>query len=249
MVSLARSFGNSCLALSELNIHPSLVGTGVEDIWQPYHSMWVMRRSLLDRLGPELPLVLLDRSHFSTLAVEWAKERAGMKGEFVAAARAADICRLDRYDAILVFRVRAHVGLERRRSSHEVFGFWSNPTFLEALDEFYERRLPCLCKGRIISVDATSQGTRELYRELLGIVSSFGVEPNTSRQEISAMAVAELERAGAQWHLGSSYGPPFPVLGYPTMYFRQHSLQLTDRGVQYFDNDRLKELAQEGLLG
>jgi thymidylate kinase len=245
LVSLAVNCGSSCLALSELNVIDETGNSEAATDWRIYHDMWLERQSLIEEIRNQFPLILVDRSHFSNIAVEQAKEAVGYAGQHTEVDRASQILKTSMYDAIIVCDTAPGIGLARRAGAHEVPELWSSLPFLTELRAFFKRDLPHRYPGPLYELDGSGLTRSEMTAAILRILRSLGLRRTQRAQPVTPEEACILEEAGSSRRLGPAYEQALRVLGYPTLYFRQHSLQLDGTKVRWFNTARVRELARQ----
>lgn len=244
MVSLAMICGSSCLALSELNVIDDAGNSEAANDWRVYHHLWLERQSLIEEIRNQFPLILIDRSHFSTIGVEQAKEAAGYGGQHTEAERVAHVLKTSMYDAIIVCDIAPDLGLVRRAAVQEIPQLWSNLAFLTELRTFFKRDLPQLYQGPLYELDGADLTPSEMTAAILRILMSLGLPRTKCAEPVEPEEACILNDAGFGRRLGPAYKQAFRVLGYPTLYFRQHSLQLEGTKVRWFNTARVRELVR-----
>jgi hypothetical protein len=206
--------------------------------WHPFEQMWRTRLDVLNAWRSQKSLIILDRSHLSTLAVCYALDRIGREGAYEEALAVSRSC-ADRFNLVVLFDGPSVAGLSRRKIDQHVPEPWDNIEFLDALRTFYRSEMRRLYVGPILElgvhcIDPAGVIEREILRDQVAIPKPA---PLAAQSHTSA-----LQSAGHTLGLGVSYGPAFEVLGKPTMYFRQHSLQLEGDTPVFFDDHRVIKL-------
>lgn len=245
MVSLAMTYGSSCLALSELNVMADARNASLANDWRVYHHLWLERQTLIAEVRKQFPLILVDRSHFSTIGVEQAKEAACFEGQYEEADAASRVLSGDMYDAIILCDVAPDIGLARRAGAQEIPELWSNRRFLTELRSFFKNNLPNLYQGPLHEVDCTNLTHLQTRSAMFRLLRSFGLRLTEPAELANPEESRTLLDAGCDRWLGPAYGKAFRVFGCPTLYFRQHSLQLEGTTVRWFDTSRVRELARQ----
>ncbi len=237
---------NYCL-LPELSPNPLLLRSHFNNIsrdyWSWYHVAWKDRIKILSQYKLQWQqriCMLFDRSYYTNLAFTYA---TGNLAEYQAQlAQIQNDFKQNDFDAIIILDASPTIGIQRRINNKDVPPYpWSNINFLEKLREFYHVQLPKIYSGTLyyISTDnlTIAECQQQLHLHLPGKITEHAniPTPNTIANLIYKQAM--------KYNLGRPYTKIVNVLGSPTVYFRQHALQLNHKEqVVFLDNLRLQHL-------
>ncbi|MCB1181173.1 MAG: deoxynucleoside kinase [Chlamydiia bacterium] len=212
-----------------------------------YHQMWMNRFAILEQLGDEEACFLLDRSYITNLAFAYAFDKLTDREDYYSKHRA--LLERDRdintdFDLVIVLDGTPDICLERRhRMNDEIPWPGEELKFLYAYREFYQNELPKLRQANVLylNTDAlTQEETLSFFKQ--------AITPYLSNGHFEVLNVSEDDKKkllafGEKNRLGTVHSQPVYVLGYPTLYFRKHSVQLDEKGdLHLFNNRRLETI-------
>lgn len=237
---LLQILNSSHIGLSEVNPKPKDFWGKSDVITQGdfFDQAWKERGELITKSRYSF---LLDRSHFSNLAYWYARD--ALDGTQYYQSRKHFLMRNIPHSflgMIIILHCPIEVSIYRRKNAGiPTDDPWDNTIFLEAFYNFYISELPQLTKSEILSFDT--------YRESLDVVIDYIAQklPNNNRKYFEIPIPNSIEQYAAQLGLGLSLASLQQVLGRPTVYYRQHSLQIDNGEVVYFDNSQLRKILRE----
>ena len=235
------------LWLPELNIEPSLSEQYSEmEKWKVYCKLWEERLTILQSAS-SLNFIS-DRSPYTNLAYSYAvqdqygysKQLSLIEAKFK-----------DNFTAMLVLSVSPEIGLQRRQYSQGMPPWpWSCKDFLSRLQEFYHTQLPQIHTNNLHYINTDTLSIIEAYDAVKSVNWMAKITQDTKRNYFThsnAKSLKDLIDAFAHTHkLGDAYTPLLDVLGYASVYFRQHVVQVNENGEpEFLNNARLKKILSQ----
>ncbi len=206
-----------------------------------YHQMQITRMQLIDQLPKEIATVLLDRSFYSNYAYQFALDQNRNTPEF------AQYVRLfhqdfdnKKLDLIIFLDAKPETGLLRRGlRGDKIPKPWTEIKFLSELRNFYFHELPKLTNTPILYI-ATDQVPfhevkAKVKQELLKWIPLLE-NTKVAKEEEKIIAFAK------EYNLGIHHSQIVNVLGFPTMYFRDHGIVLFENRPIFFSNRGIKKM-------
>ncbi len=267
--ALLNKSSNQCLVLPSLHPVPGkpLPKSSATILSQRFHDWWVSRMKSVEKLSPYTKCVIFHRVYFTNLAYSYAYDNFLENKKYL-----ADVHNKERYkkakngkklyllqkklyerdlkdkklDLIIVMDVSPELGLKRLHSLRSDSSWpWSEEIFLGFLKEFYSKELPILFKGKIIYINTDPLSLTETLEKVEKIIHEAACFEDSSKQ--SHINDPRIENSliefAAQYDLGTVRSPLINVFGYPTLYFRQHAVQMVNNTPQFFSVDRLNAIA------
>lgn len=249
LTSLIDQTNCAYLLLPELNPTPQeaqeLTGKLEEHIWEFYHHLWVERLSITQNSSLD-ELILFDRTYFTNLAFTFAQGQSQtdyllrktlVKKEFSSFS----------FDLMIILDVSPKEGLRRRLENRDSPPYpWSELSFLEKLRRFYYEELPNIYAGPILYISTECMSKDEVRQTIQHhLIKSFKDRvvhrPQSTITDLDRRIILNYAR---KKQLGQAYTQGTNVLGYPTIYFRQHAIQLHSNQLFFLNNSRLRQIIQ-----
>jgi hypothetical protein len=236
---LLGQFSSRSVFLSEMNPEPDASWVQANPVVQGdyFDKYWVERADLIKNSHHSF---FLDRSYLSNLAYWYATD--GLLGtmhykkrkEFALAYFGHTL-----FDAVVVLSCPPATSIQRRLQANiPTNPPWDDPIFLKYFAGFYRTEVPELVSAKILFLDTHQLKVSEVVRNVQAELV-MGWLPSAP-EKISQDTQKALELFATKQHLGSALAKVCTILGLPTMYFRQHSLQCDGGNIVYFNNQQLR---------
>ncbi len=250
LIDLISEFSDRCILFSETNPEPNSEWQdfSASDQGDIFHKMWTVRMYLADVLRDKIPCLLFDRSYYSNLAYKYASDRycgTNFYNEYI------EIFNRDlrdkQFSLIILLDVNPEMGLLRRRQLGDIITFpWTEIDFLKEFRKFYTKELIKFATCPIVTIntdDLSPSEVRSRIREEIQKIIGIPLEHHTV--EFTEDIKNQLLEFAQEKMLGKYHSELINVFGYPTIYFRQHSVQLYDGKPTFLNNQRWKEIIYE----
>lgn len=250
LIELISELPEEFILLSETNPEPNArwQDNKIEDQTIVYHQIWVDRIDALKNFSKKSNYIfLLDRSYFSNLAFKYAFDILSCDNSY---SSYFNLYKQElaegNFSLIVVLDVDPMIGSYRRLKIDNPIPFpWSEKKFLEALRKFYIEELPKITQSQLIFINTDTLSPSEVKMEILKVLNSYFALNGKSRQFFQASQEEEiLLEFGKKYNLGEKHSKLINIFGYPTIYFLRHSVQMVDGKPVFFNNNRLREIAQ-----
>ena len=249
LTNIVKYLPSYCIFLPEINLQSNCIDRNyhVRDI---YHQLWEERNIVLLSSGVTYSFIM-DRTYFSNLAYSYAIDDTKEYNMTTDKVREA-LSNLN-FDLIVILIASPEIGLKRRRANNDNPQYpWNNIEFLRKLKKFYIEEFPNVYQGKYVYINTdnmTLEVLEEKIREILSLYIKLdftNVIPSVRNESVLRNKMLLF---GKTQELGRPYTDIIDVLGYPTIYYRQHAIQNDgDGGVVYFDTNRLKQILLDSLL-
>jgi len=272
ILKLASDLEGKCIVLSELQPLPQADWSILPAKQQSriYHELWVSRMEVITKLSPHTPCFIFDRTHLTNLAFAYAtdkflhgkkyaekvenkqkylEEPSYEKGYMEHKKQYIRDLNCKDFDLMIVLDVSVDTGLARRnRINDDIPWMGSEKIWLSFLREFYYEVLPEFYKGKILYIETGNLSEKQVLQKIrlkLEEFLSYERTQTTFKEKDSNLLMAFAH----SYNLGTRKSSIVSAYGYPTLYFRKHSIQVVDGKVQWLNNYRLLEIAHELSLG
>lgn len=249
LLELIEEFQDSSILLSEINPEPHAPWQdySVIDQGDIFHQLWVTRMYLVDELEQMKQCVFFDRSYYTNLAYKFASDKHSKTNLYV---EYLDIFKRDlrdkQYSLIIILDVDPEIGLSRRFSVGDNVPFpWSDVGFLTEFRNFYANQLVNFADCPIVTLCTDNLSPEDvkakIKAEIEKVIGPALKNPTPFSDEVKHQILAYAEEK----KLGPSCSQVVSVLGFPTIYFRKHSIQIYKGKPVFFNNQRLKDIIDE----
>lgn len=250
LLDLISEFSDRCVLFSETNPEPNSEWQdfSASDQGDIFHKIWTTRMHLADALSEKVPCLLFDRSYYSNLAYKYASDKycgTHFYDEYI------EIFNKDlrdkQFSIIILLDVSPEIGLSRRYQLGDTISFpWTEVDFLKEFQNFYAKELNkfAICPTVTINTDnlSPSEVKSRIREEIQKII---GIPLEHSKHEFSEGIKNQLIEFGKEKMLGKCHSELINVFGYPTIYFRQHSIQLYNGKPLFLNNKRWMEIIHD----
>ena len=249
LLELINEFQDRCILLSETNPEPDAVWQdySVSDQGDIFHQIWLTRMHLVDALEPITPCVLFDRSYYSNLAYKFASDKYCKTTLYTDYVRIFNRdLRNKQYSLIIILDVSPEVGLARRHLLKDNIAYpWTEVGFLNEFRNFYINELIKFADCPILTICTDHLSTEEVKAKIrVEIEKTIGPRLN-NKEYFSKTDENQIIAFGQEMNLGPQHSQIINVLGFPTIYFRQHSVQIYKDRTLFFNNKHLKDIIDE----
>lgn len=250
LLDLISEFSDRCILLSETNPEPNSdwEDFSANDQGDIFHRIWTTRMHLADALSEKIPCLLFDRSYYSNLAYKYASDRncgTNFYNEYI------EIFNKDlrdkQFSLIIVLDVNPEIGILRRYRLGDIIAFpWTEIGFLNAFRKFYTTELIKFATCPIVTINTDNLSPSEVKSRIREELQKIIGDPLKHHAiDFSEDIKKQLLDFAKEKKLGKCHSDLINVLGYPTMYFRQHSIQLYNRRPTFLNNQRWEEIIHE----
>ncbi|MCK5604070.1 deoxynucleoside kinase, partial [Candidatus Pacearchaeota archaeon] len=209
-----------------------------------YHQMQNNRMRLIDQLPKNVTAVILDRSFYTNYAYMLAIDQNCNSFEF---SKYVQIFHQDfdteQLDLIIVLDAKPETGLLRRRiRGDKIPEPWTKTKFLNEFRNFYFHELPKLTNTPISYIQTDHLSLPEVRAKVRQEIQKW----IPLRENLKMLNKKEEEEKiidfANEHNLGIFHSRLVNVLGYPTMYFRDHAVVLFENRPFFFSNRALKQM-------
>ncbi|MGH2611587.1 MAG: deoxynucleoside kinase [Rhabdochlamydiaceae bacterium] len=250
LLDLISEFSDRCILFSETNPEPNSdwQDLSANDQGDIFHRIWTTRMHLVDALSEKMPCLLFDRSYYSNLAYKYASDRhcgTNFYNEYI------EIFNKDlrdkQFSLIILLDVTPEIGLLRRYRVRDTIIFpWAEIDFLKEFREFYTKELIKFVVCPIVTINTDDLSPSEVKSRIREEIQKvIGIPLKHHVVKFSEDIKKQLLEFGQEKKLGKCHSELINVLGYPTIYFRQHSVQLYNGRPTFLNNQRWKESIYE----
>jgi thymidylate kinase len=250
LLDLISEFSDRCILFSETNPEPNSEWQGFSpsDQGDIFHQIWTTRMDLAIALSEKVPCLLFDRSYYSNLAYKYASDRhcgTNFYDEYIKIFN--NDLRDKQFSLIILLDVSPEIGLLRRHQLGDMITFpWSEIGFLEELRRFYTEELIQFATCPIVTINTNNLSSSEVKSRIREEIEKIiGVPLEHHPVEFSEDIKNQMIKFSEEKMLGNYHSELINVFGYPTMYFRKHSIQLHDGRPVFLNTQRWKEIIQE----
>lgn len=248
LARLVQHLPNNCIFLPEVNLQNNSEYNKNKFV-DVYDELWKQRLEAILSGGVDRCFIM-DRTYFSNLAYTYA---IGSNEEYVIKANQIkrDFSSLN-FDLIIVLVASPETGLQRRQENNDNPPHpWDKIDFLYRLKKFYVEEFLKIYKGKYLYIYTDNMTIDDLEKKITTILSSY-IKLNflntTSTIEGKDLIKNKMLTFARDNHLGRPYTDVVNVLGYPTIYYRQHAIQNNENNeIVYFDTFRLRQILIKGL--
>jgi thymidylate kinase len=249
LLELIGEFQDRCILLSETNPEPNAPWQdySVIDQGDIFHRIWVTRMHLVDALSQSTPCVLFDRSYYSNLAYKFASDKyckTTLYTDYL------DIFKKDlknkQFSLIIILDVTPEIGLARRNLLGDNISYpWTEVGFLKEFRNFYATELANFADCPIVTISTDNLTKSEVKSKIKAEIEKV-IGPSVNYETHFPESIKnQILTFGKEKNLGYNHSQVVNVLGFPTIYFRQHSVQIHNGTPVFFNNQRLKEIIHE----
>jgi thymidylate kinase len=273
LLHLVSELEGTCVVLSELLPEPTADWSILTIINQGriYHDLWVSRMEVVRKLSPYTNCFLFDRTYFTNLAFAYATDNFLKNKKYIKEAKNKkryvnepsyegifnELKQLtlrdlknEKFDLIIFLDISPTTGLARRNKINDSIPWLSSEkVWLGFLREFYHKELPKFYKGKIIyintekySLDETLQKIKTYLKDEIDIKSCLCTAKN---KEVDQNSEEYIVNFGKNYNLGPYRSEVVHVYGYPTIYYRKHSIQLVNGQLRWFNNHQLNLISKD----
>lgn len=250
LLDLISEFSDRCILFSETNPEPDsewqdFSATDQGDI---FHKMWATRMYFADNLSGRVQCLLFDRTYYSNLAYKYASDRycsTNFYNQYL------EIFNKDlrdkQFSLIILLDVNPHIGLLRRHQLGDTITFpWTEIGFLKEFRKFYREELIKFATCPIVTINTDNLSPSEVKSQIREEIQKIIGSPLEHHSvEFSDEVKNQILKFAQEKRLGKHHSELINVFGYPTVYFRQHSIQLYDGRPTFLNNQRWKEIIHE----
>jgi thymidylate kinase len=272
LLRLVSELEGTCVVLSELLPEPNADWSilSIKDQATIYHKLWVSRMKIVQQLSPHTNCFFFDRTYFTSLAFSYATDNFFKNKQYLSQAQnkerythepsyegfyeeqkklTAKDLEKENFDLIIFLDVLPNTGLDRRNHINDNIPWLSSEKmWLSLFRDFYHKEFPKFHKGKILyidteklSLDETAQKIKDHLKNELNIISH---PKKITSQEADLKIEKQLLDYGKNLNLGPYRSQMVYVYGYPTIYYRKHSIQLVDNQLKCLNNYQLNLIAK-----
>ncbi len=250
LLDLISEFSDRCILFSETNpeYNSEWQDFSASDQGDIFHRIWTTRMDLANALSEKVPCLLFDRSYYSNLAYKYASDRhcgTNFYDEYIKIFN-KDL-RDRQFSLIILLDVSPEIGLLRRYQLGDIITFpWTEVGFLEEFRRFYLKELIQFATCPIVTINTdnlSSSDVKSIIRK--EIQKIIGVRLEGYGDEFLKNVKNQLLEFAQEKKLGEYHSELINVFGYPTIYFRQHSIQFYNGKPIFLNNQRWKEIINE----
>lgn len=250
LIDLIYEFSDRCILFSETNPEPNSKWQdfSASDQGDIFHSIWTTRMQLADTLSEVMPCLLFDRSYYSNLAYKYASDKycgTNFYNEYIKIFNKN--FRDKQFSLIILLDVSPEIGLLRRYRLGDTIAFpWTEVGFLEEFQKFYDKELIKFTTCPIVTINTDNLSPSEVKsRVRKEIQKLIGIPLEHPSVDFSEKIKEQLLEFAKKNMLGNCHSELINVFGYPTIYFRQHGIQLNNGKPIFLNNQRWKEIIHE----
>ena len=250
LLDLVSEFSDRCILFSETNPEPNSEWQdfSASDQGDIFHRIWTTRMHLANALSEKVPCLLFDRSYYSNLAYKYASDRhcgTNFYDEYIKIFN-RDL-RDNQFSLIILLDVSPEIGLLRRYQLGDIIIFpWTEIGFLEEFRRFYIKELIQFATCPIVTINTDNLSPFEVKSRIRKEIQKIiGVPLEHHVDECLKDIKNQLFEFAQEKKLGKYHSEVINVFGYPTIYFRQHSIQLYNGKPTFLNNQRWKEIIHE----
>jgi len=239
---------DECILFSDLNLKPesNFEEYSENQAGDIFHQMQINRMHLISKLPKEVKTVLLDRSFYSNLSYQFAlneNSRIISYEEYVKIFHQSFDS--EKLDLIIFLDVSPEICLSRITSrGGAIPEHLQDIIFLTKLREFYLYKLPTFTTTPIIYINTEDLSPQEVKLIIKKEIQKYVVLLETPRKELEKYT-QDILKFAEQHNLGKSHSKIVSILGYPTIYFGNHSIVLFEGQPIFFNNSSLKKMLEK----
>lgn len=272
LLHLVSELEGTCVVLSELLPEPTTDWSilTIKNQGKIYHDLWVSRMEIIQKLSPYTNCFLFDRTYFTNLAFAYATDNFLKNKKYVKEAKNKkryinespyegtfnELKQLtlrdlknEHFDLIIFLDVSPITGLGRRNKINDLIPWLSSEkVWLDFLREFYHKELPKFYKGKIVYIDTENYSLDETIQKIkFYLKNEIAIKPCISKAKnkgVNQNSEEYIVSFAKNYNLGPFRSEIVYVYGYPTIYYRKHSIQLVNGQLRWFNNYQLKLISK-----